>query len=122
MGLYAQPPDATAFSQAFGNPSLGPEHGVQAVVGGEVDPRPGLHVEVDVFYKTLRDLVVSSQSPGGPLLDNDGRGRAYGGELLVRQQISTRFFGWVVYTLSRSERKDHPDQGWYPSSSTRPTS
>jgi TonB family protein len=113
-GLYAQPPDPTAFSRAFGNPFVQPEHGAQLVVGGEADPRPGLHVEVDGFYKSLSNLVVPSESPGGPLLNNDGRGRAYGGEILVRQALSERFFGWFVYTLSRSERRDHPDEGYYP--------
>ena len=44
---------------------------------------------------------------------NDGRGRAYGGELLVRQQLWRNLFGWVAYTLSRSERKDHPGEAWH---------
>ena len=43
---------------------------------------------------------------------NDGIGRVYGGELLVRQELFHNFFGWVAYTLSRSERKDHPDEPW----------
>jgi hypothetical protein len=114
VGLYSQPPDATAFSAPFGNPNIKPEHGTQVVVGGESDPRSGLHIELDAFYKSMRDLVVSGENVGDPLLVNDGIGRAYGGEILIRQQLSERFFGWVVYTLSRSERKDHPDQGWVP--------
>jgi hypothetical protein len=113
VGLYAQPPDSTAFSSAFGNPNLDPERGIQYVLGAEADPATGLHVEVDGFYKSLSDLVVSGETPGQPLLDNDGQGRAYGGELLVRQQLARHFFGWVAYTLSRSERKDHADEGWY---------
>jgi len=112
-GLYAQPPDPTAFSRPFGDPFIRPEHGTQVVAGGEVDPRPGLHVEFDGFYKTLRDLVVPAQTPGQPLLNNDGTGRAYGAEIMVRQELTDRFFGWFVYTLSRSERKDHPDQSTY---------
>jgi hypothetical protein len=113
VGLYAQPPDPTAFSRPFGNPFVGPEHGAQAVVGGEVDPRAGLHIEADFFYKALIDLVVPAENPGQPLLSNDGRGRAYGGEIMIRQELTSKFFGWFVYTLSRSERKDHPDQSFY---------
>jgi outer membrane receptor protein involved in Fe transport len=113
VGLYAQPPDPTAFSQDFGNPNILPEHGTQYVVGAETELRPGLTAEIDLFWKSLRDLVVPGEHPGDPRLDNDGIGRAYGGEILIRQEIGKRLFGWVAYTLSRSERKDHPDQSWY---------
>jgi TonB family protein len=113
VGLYAQPPDPTAFSQDFGNPNILPEHGTQYVVGAEAEFLPGLTAEIDLFWKSLRDLVVPGEHPGDPLLDNDGIGRAYGGEILIRQEIGKRLFGWVAYTLSRSERKDHPDQSWY---------
>ena len=32
--------------------------------------------------------------------------------MLLRQQKVGRFFGWVSYTLMRSERKDHPASDW----------
>lgn len=32
-------------------------------------------------------------------------GRSFGAELMVRKQDDGRFFGWVAYTLSRSERR-----------------
>lgn len=35
-----------------------------------------------------------------------GEGRAYGIQVLLRHELSGRFFGWVSYTLMRSERKD----------------
>ena len=40
--------------------------------------------------------------------------RAYGMELILRHQKNNRFFGWVSYTLSRSERKRLPTSDWYP--------
>ena len=70
--------------------------------------------EIDLFWKNLRDLVVPGENPGDPPLTNDGIGRAYGGEVLIRQNLGKRLFGWLAYTLSRSERKDHPGQAWYP--------
>jgi hypothetical protein len=33
------------------------------------------------------------------------RGRAFGGELLVRRNLSKRLSGWIAYTLSRSTRE-----------------
>ena len=35
---------------------------------------------------------------------NDGTGRSYGMELFVHQRIPGKSFGWISYTLSRSER------------------
>ncbi len=114
VGLYAQPPDPSAFSADFGNPNILPEHGTQYVVGAETELYPGLTAEIDLFWKNLRDLVVAGEHPGDPPLGNTGIGRAYGGELLIRQNLGKRLFGWLAYTLSRSERKDHPGEGWYP--------
>jgi TonB family protein len=114
VGLYAQPPDPSAFSRDFGNPNIVPERGTQYVIGAEGELRPGLTAEVDLFWKNMRDLVVAGENPGQPPLDNDGVGRAYGGEILIRQSLGKRLFGWLAYTLSRSERKDHSDQAWYP--------
>ena len=113
VGLYAQPPDPTAFSRDFGNPDILPEHGTQYVAGR----RGGAHAGRD-----RRDcpLLEEPARPGRPrpeprrsAADNDGLGRAYGGEVLIRQNLGKHLFGWVAYTLSRSERKDHPGQDWY---------
>jgi hypothetical protein len=45
--------------------------------------------------------------------DNAGSGRTYGGEFLARYNPDGRFFGWVAYTISRSERRDAPDEPTY---------
>jgi hypothetical protein len=37
---------------------------------------------------------------------NEGEGRAYGAEILLRHYPQNRFFGWLAYTISRSERRD----------------
>jgi hypothetical protein len=113
VGRYSQAPDAQALSPAFGNPALRPQTGMHYVVGGEVAVTPKLQVTVDAFYKTLDDLVVRGTDPAGPISLNAGRGRAYGAELMVRQQLTNRFFGWLSYTLSRGERQDHPGEPWH---------
>jgi hypothetical protein len=35
-----------------------------------------------------------------------------GVQVLLRQELFKGFFGWATYTLSRSERRDHPDQAY----------
>ena len=43
-------------------------------------------------------------------LANLGDGRIYGFELLARRALTERFFGWVAYTFSRSQRRDGPGE------------
>jgi TonB family protein len=111
-GIYHQAPDPTAFLRVAGNPAVPPQFAVHYVAGADFDPTPTLHIEVEGFYKDMRQLVVRGQTPADPALVTDGRGRVYGGELLVRQQLFHNFFGWVAYTLSRAERQDHPGDPW----------
>jgi hypothetical protein len=84
----------------------------------------GLTLDSSVFYKWLYSQVVRAPAEdiaGGPLAEVDrrgidyenlGKGRVYGLEVLLRRELSDRFFGWISYTLSRSERKDAPTEAW----------
>jgi TonB family protein len=113
-GVYSQPPAPDQLSRVFGNPNLHPMSAVQYVAGADVDVTASLRVEMDLFYNDMSDLIVRGEDPEGPALVNDGRGRAYGAAFLVRQQLSRNLMGWVSYTLSRSERQDHPGEAWHP--------
>jgi hypothetical protein len=42
-----------------------------------------------------------------------GSGKVYGTELLLRYKAGGRFFGWLAYTLSRSERRDSDRDPYY---------
>jgi hypothetical protein len=112
LGFYHQQPDPGSYSSQFGNVNIQPEKGLHYVLGFEFQPTSTLHIEVQGFYKDLRSLIVRSEQGAKTILDNDGIGRVYGGELLVRQEIWKNFFGWITYTVSRSERRDHPDEPW----------
>jgi len=45
---------------------------------------------------------------------NAGIGRVYGAEILARRDFSERTWGWLSYTLSRSERAAPDSGGWNP--------
>src|SRR4029079_8893164 len=63
------------------------------------------------FYKLRSDLEVNGVGPdGAPLLVNGGKGRIYGLEMMARLNPGGPAFGFVSYTLSRSERNDYGDQ------------
>jgi hypothetical protein len=112
FGLFNQPPQPQAFSRLTGNPELAPQWGLHYVLGVEFQPMPSLTISAEGFYKDLRDLVVRGKEASDPRFVNQGLGRVYGGELLVRLTTWRNLFGWVSYTVLRSERMDHPGEPW----------
>jgi outer membrane receptor protein involved in Fe transport len=128
VGLFTQPPqfqESTSAPNAFfpgamlGNPNLLPQRATHYAVGMEHDFSRWISLSVEGFYKSLNDLVESVpsatqlQHSGTPPYTNDGVGRVYGMEVLLRHRPSTRFFGWIAYTLMRAERRNEPDQPWH---------
>jgi hypothetical protein len=114
-GLYHQAPDPADRSSVFGSPLLGPEAAIHLVSGVAVEPTESLSVEATGFYKSLSDLVVRNPDPTpqrAQALLQDGVGRAYGGQVRIRQRLWKGFSGWIAYTLSHSERRDSPDGPW----------
>jgi TonB dependent receptor/Carboxypeptidase regulatory-like domain/TonB-dependent Receptor Plug Domain len=91
--------------------NLRPERATQLVMGLEHQTGDGISTTGSLFYTDRRDLVVRDPLLGmtDPLnaYVNDGTGRSYGAELLVRVQRPT-YFGWAAYTYSRSNRVDQP--------------
>ena len=114
VGLFAQAPQPWESDQKFGNPALKAQRAWHYSVGVEGKPRPYLTLDATAFYKDMRSMVspttaqvVDSDGTTRALIyDNNGRGRAYGLELQVKHEFTHNFAGWVVYTLSRSERRD----------------
>jgi hypothetical protein len=117
VGLFHQPPQPYQSIAPFGTPGLGSLSAVHTSVGVEQEITRPLELSLELFYKDLKNLVVSAPSAdstqNGLSYQNNGSGRAYGSELLLRYKPQGRFFGWVAYTLSRSERRDAPGQPLY---------
>ena len=114
-GLYHQPPAPEDLGARFGNPKLGAARALHVTAGGTVRITRLLTAEVTGFYRQLDDLVSRSALPSPPIgaaLVQEGRGRSYGGQLLVRQAPWRGLSGWISYTVGRSELLDHPDARW----------
>jgi hypothetical protein len=109
LGAYHQAPQGAELSPRFGNPYLQWQTGTTYTLGFESNLAQGLHLSAQGFYKDLRNLVVSDVEKN---FDNDGLGRVYGGELLLRQAPWRGLSGWVAYTLSRSERRNQAGEPW----------
>jgi hypothetical protein len=118
VGLYHQPPQPFQSYRVDDLPvDLGFERSLAGSLGWEQDIGPAVQVDAEVFYKALDNLIVGNpefQSLDDQFFVNAGVGRAYGLEVLLRHAPVDRFFGWISYTLSRSERRDQPDEEWYP--------
>jgi len=114
-GIYHSPPTNDEPNSTFGNPELKAKRSYQYSVGSEWQPTPEYFISGELFYNDLHRLIVRSdrlvERNGQQVperLSNGGSGRIYGFELLARRALTERFFGWVAYTFSRSQRRDSP--------------
>lgn len=127
VGVFGQPPQpqestsaANAFlpGQTLGNPNLRPIRSIHYSLGGEHNFSRYISLSVEGFVKTIDDLVIATptlqrlQNPTAVPYTNNQIGRVFGAEILLRHRPSDRFFGWVAYTLMRSERRDSPTEPW----------
>jgi hypothetical protein len=96
-------------SASFGNPTLPTARALHTVLGIKVGLTNSLSFDVTGFYTRSRQLAMRSPDdaplPAGAL-EAIGGGRAYGAQALLRQELWKGLFGWVAYTLMRSERHD----------------
>lgn len=109
FGIYHQPPLAEDLSAVFGNPQLGQARAMHYLGGANIKFTDTLSLEVTGFFSRQTDLVTRSALPApqrAESLVSRGIGRAYGGQLLLRQDLTNRFFGWLSYSLVRSQRID----------------
>jgi len=125
VGLFHQPPGlADLWPTVGGNPNVGYERALHVSAGVEWRAPGGVTISGTGFYKHLMNLIGSSYDlviRDGAITSenkaNRGKGRVYGMELLVKKPLKgmcphmfgiRRCFGWISYTLMRSERKDSP--------------
>ncbi|MET0343312.1 MAG: TonB-dependent receptor [Polyangiales bacterium] len=118
VGFYTQPPQGVESVEPFGTKGVESNRALHASVGIEQELARGLELSLEGFYKQLSNLVVSEIAEDsealGARFTNHGEGRAYGGETLLRyRDPSGRFFGWLAYTLSRSERRSDSGESYH---------
>lgn len=114
VGIYSQPPEFQESDSTIGNPNLDPIQSVHVGAGWEYDAFPGARFAVEGFYKYLWDRAVPTPNGEAPFFITQGTGRIYGAEFSVNLRPATgrQYFGYLSYTLSRSERKDGPLEDW----------
>jgi hypothetical protein len=110
-GRYTQFPSALNLDPNFGNPDLSAQRAEHSVLSVERDLGLGRLIRLDGFYKQYSDLVANLPQGQGGAEVNGGYGQAKGLDFLLRQNVGTRFFGWVAWTWSKSERLN-PGGDW----------
>ncbi len=112
-GLYSKLPPEYLLDPVYGNPDLTLEWSDQYSVGVEHDFTKDIHLDVQGFFIRRHDRAVQSSAltySDGSIqrvnAANDGTGRAYGLEVLLKHDVTKWFYGWVSYTLSRSEESN----------------
>jgi hypothetical protein len=114
-GMYTQAPEAEDLSAIFGTPDLGLSHATHLTAGESLRITESLSLDVVGFDKQMSDLVVRSRLPNPVLarvLTQNGEGRSYGVQLLLRQELWHGFFGWASYAISKSQRRFVGDATW----------
>lgn len=114
VGLFHQPPQFQETDTVFGTPNLRSNRAVHYSVGVEQELSRHIELSVEGFYKDLTELVSREPAASGAFeYENQGEGSVVGLETLLKYKPDARFFGWIAYTLSRSVRKNGPDEPQY---------
>jgi len=118
-GLYHQTPQAEEIDERTGNPGLTPSAAQQYGLGLETRFWDTWSFRLEGFYQRRTSLVftaepfaVSDGTIANPLFLNSGRARSYGLEVLLRKRISRWVYGWISYTLSKTEELQRPGEPW----------
>lgn len=113
-GRYHQARAGSDTSAVFGTPDLGVEQAWHAIAGMQWRHAP-FAFEAAGYARELDDLVARDLAVTPPLarvLTQLGKGQVLGVQVTARVLAFHGLSGWLSYNLSRSRRKDAPDQGW----------
>jgi outer membrane receptor protein involved in Fe transport len=125
-GIYHQAPLATQLDANVGNPALTPERATQTGAGsvfryGEWSLRLEGYLQrrSSIPFNGTPSLTTAGQVYY-PLLVNSGISRSIGMEVLLRRELSAKIYGWISYTLSRSQQLERPGLPWEPTDYDQP--
>ncbi len=111
FGYFYEPPQVRQTLQGYGTSELRSVRGLQSSLGLEQQLSEQLSVSAEAFHISLGELITRRPGASGRLeYQNTAAGNVLGAELLLRYDPDDDFFGWLSYTLSRSERRWGPGE------------
>jgi TonB family protein len=105
-GIFHQPPQPQQLDTQFGNPRLKLLWADQYHLGLDQTITRAISIEGTLYYLRRHDMPLPSSrltAGGFERWASEGRGRSYGLEVRLRHAVTANFYGWISYTLSRSE-------------------
>ncbi len=121
IGNYNQSPRplGQVIHKTWGDPTMPTTKAVHYVLGHEWQITDLINSDVQVYFNNQWNIPQyadnsdsKNDGSGQKLWLDNGRGRMYGLEVMLRHLKSDHFFGWVAYTLSRTERYDRSEKRW----------
>lgn len=109
VGQYSESPNSMAGSPELGNPKLKFERSYHYVLGLETQWNEDWNTDIQIYYKTATDVVASDPIER---FNNSGSFKSSGIEFFIRRNLTSRLFGWVSYTFSKTLERDSPDQAY----------
>ena len=101
VGIFHQMQQPQLLGAQYGTPSLPTIWADQYSLGFVRLFTDKLSLDTTFYYVRRHDEPVAAA--GGGFVP-EGRERSYGMELILKHEFTQRFFGWIAYTLSRSEQ------------------
>ena len=100
-GIFHQMPEPQLLNPQYGNPNLPPILAAQYSAGFErlLTQKLTLDATAYLVYRYDEPVPVAGLPPFSPT----GEQRSYGLEVILKHAFTDRFYGWLAYTLSRSE-------------------
>jgi TonB family protein len=121
VGNYSQTPQpmGQVTHKVWGDPNMPTTKASQYVLGHEWQITDIINSDLQLYWNNQWDLPdystnsdASSGDGANSLWNSNGKGRMYGLELMLRHNKNEHFFGWIAYTLSRTERYNNVRKKW----------
>jgi len=129
-GTYTQTPEpmGMVIHEDFGSPDLPSTKAAHYIAGFEWQITDLISLDAQTYFNRIWDVARSYNTTldYDSTLDvqrryfSDGKQRMYGLELMLRHSRSEKFFGWISYTLARSEAWSNRDGKYILSSRDEP--
>ena len=120
-GNYSQTPKplGQVIHETWGDPAMPATKAAHYVIGHEWQITDLFRSDIQFYlnrqwdiprYAAPEDLDLTNKEQ--KLWIGDGEGRMFGMEIMLRHDQSERFFGWLAYSLSRTERYNRHRGAW----------
>jgi hypothetical protein len=111
-GIYFQDPEYSDVASQPQGHKLKNARTIQYILGYKYYFSPDLKLTAEGWYKQFDDLTVQPSS-GQSLLNSNGTGYAYGGDISLTKRLSRKYYGQVSYSYMLSKRDDSNGLGKY---------